>query len=74
MPKLAKKTKKNDTATMPSLYSSPPCAESPRAMAMTIQQVEQAAAETIMTFCVRQSLSVLHEKKGNSPSSAHTAR
>jgi hypothetical protein len=49
IPKLAKKRKKNETATIPSLYELPPFAERPSEMAMTIQQVEHAAAEHIMT-------------------------
>lgn len=35
---------------MPNLYSFPPLAESPSEIAMMIQQVEHAAADTIMTF------------------------
>jgi len=50
IPKLAKKRKKNETATMPSLYELPPFAESPREIAMTIQHVEHAAAEHIITW------------------------
>jgi hypothetical protein len=49
IPKLAKKTKKKDTATIPNLYSLPPFAERPSAMAMTTQQSEHAKAEAIMT-------------------------
>jgi len=49
IPKEAKKTKKNDTATTPSLYSSPPAADRARAIDMTIQQMEHAAAEHIIT-------------------------
>jgi hypothetical protein len=50
MPKLAKKMKKNDTVTIPSLYESPPASVWPWDAAMTIQQMEHAAAEVIMTF------------------------
>ena len=62
MPKLAKKTKKKDTATMPSLYSLPPLAEMPREMAMMIQHIEQAAAETIMT-CPNVKLCITHSSE-----------
>jgi len=50
IPKLAKKTKKNETATMPSLYSLPPLAERPSAMAIMTQQSEHAQAEAIITY------------------------
>lgn len=51
IPKLAKNTKKKETATIPNLYESPrPVSEMANTIAITIQQVQQAAAEHIITL------------------------
>ena len=50
IPNEAKNKKKKATATDPKTYESPPFSDNPIEIAMPIQQIEQAAAEHIMTF------------------------